>query len=207
MQTAKLVYYTDALCGWCYGFSPVMRKIQEEYRNKIDIDVVSGGLFLNDRVGPIDKVAPYIKTGAYQKVEQATGVEFGNGFLNQKDMVLNSLPPAIALCIVKESVPEKALDFVELLLAANYDHGMNPDDSKAYEKYAIQIGIDAQEFNIKMRNSIYAQKALEDFERYRSEGIQGYPSLVLETENKKYHLTTGFMPYEELKPLLEQYLV
>ena len=76
----KLIYYFDALCGWCYGFSPVVSKLQETYKNKIDFEVISGGLFLGNRVGTVNDVAPYIKAGAYKSVESRTGVKFGKSF-------------------------------------------------------------------------------------------------------------------------------
>ena len=69
----KLIYYFDALCGWCYGFSPVMSKVQEKYSGKLDIEVVSGGLFLGKRAGGVNEVAPHIKAGAYKSVERRTG--------------------------------------------------------------------------------------------------------------------------------------
>ncbi|HVE60446.1 MAG TPA: hypothetical protein VNA26_01410, partial [Chitinophagaceae bacterium] len=43
------VYYCyDALCGWCYGFSPVMKKIEQEYKDQVSFDVLSGGMIMPD---------------------------------------------------------------------------------------------------------------------------------------------------------------
>ena len=95
----KLIYYFDALCGWCYGFSPVMSKVQEKYSGKLDIEVVSGGLFLGKRAGGVNEVAPHIKAGAYKSVERRTGVKFGQTFLEDVlkngNMTPYDLSPAI----------------------------------------------------------------------------------------------------------------
>lgn len=41
-----LVYCYDAYCGWCYGFSRVIKKIYEEYKDQLDFEVLSGGMIL-----------------------------------------------------------------------------------------------------------------------------------------------------------------
>ncbi len=63
MKKGKLIYVYDALCGWCYGFSPVISKIHKEYKDSLEFEVISGGMILGDRIGPIGEVASYIKTG------------------------------------------------------------------------------------------------------------------------------------------------
>ncbi len=30
-----LIYCYDAYCGWCYGFSKVISRIEEEYRDRL----------------------------------------------------------------------------------------------------------------------------------------------------------------------------
>ena len=76
-----LIYVYDALCGWCYGFSPVMQQLHEKYSKEMDFTVLSGGMVTGERVGPIGQVAGYISE-AYKTVEAHSGVQFGDGFLN-----------------------------------------------------------------------------------------------------------------------------
>jgi len=96
VRLMKIVYYTDVQCGWCYGFSPVIKKIYQNYQGLIDFEVISGGLFIGDRTGLINDVAPHIKAGAYKQVEAMTGVKFGPQFINHSlltgTMTLDSLP-------------------------------------------------------------------------------------------------------------------
>src|SRR5690606_41305800 len=62
MNKVKIIYVYDAICGWCFGFSPTMAKIKENYKTEIEFDVVSCGIKLGNGVGIIDVVAPDIKT-------------------------------------------------------------------------------------------------------------------------------------------------
>ncbi|NJL75411.1 MAG: hypothetical protein HC892_10655 [Saprospiraceae bacterium] len=76
----KIIYVYDALCGWCYGFSPTMQEFHNKYQSELDFEVISGGMVTKDRIGPIGEVASYI-SWAYKEVERTTGVQFGTSFL------------------------------------------------------------------------------------------------------------------------------
>ena len=107
-EKITILYFYDALCGWCYGFSPVIQKLHQQFEDHFEFQIISGGLRLGEGVSPIGEVAPYIKAGAYQTVEERCGVKFGEAFIKgpmeKGDMILNSEPPAIALAIVKDLV-------------------------------------------------------------------------------------------------------
>lgn len=53
----KIIYLYAALCGWCYGFSPVLHQFQEKYKGDVTIEVISGGMITGKKIGPIGKVA------------------------------------------------------------------------------------------------------------------------------------------------------
>lgn len=199
----KVIYYYDALCGWCYGFSKEMSKFNEEFKNRIEIDVVSGGLFLGERTGKINKVAPYIKAGAYKSVEARTGIKFGPGFLEDlleiETIVLDSLLPAMALCIVKERFVEKTFEFADMLLRAVYFDGMNPIDVKAYKSYVEKIGFDFKEFSIKMKEEKYVEMAKDEFNLFKKMGHSGMPTVVLKKGNTEIPLSNGYTSFLELR--------
>ena len=35
-----LFYCYDAYCGWCYGFSPVIKQIAATYKTQLNIEVI-----------------------------------------------------------------------------------------------------------------------------------------------------------------------
>jgi len=206
----KILYYYDALCGWCYGFSAVMKQLQNEYGDRIDIEVVSGGLFLGNRAGFVNMVAPHIKSGAYKSVESLTGVEFGDPFLkdvfSEGKMILNSLPPTIALCIVKDKFPDKELEFAALLLKAVYYDGINPVDIEAYGAYAEVVGFNVEEFNAKFNEGKYKKMAEEEFEKFRKSQYSGMPSLTVLKDSKEIPISNGYINYNQLKNRLGQFI-
>jgi putative protein-disulfide isomerase len=206
MEKIRIIYVYDAICGWCFGFSPTMAKLKTHYQNKIDFEVVSGGLKLGKGAGPIDVVAPYIKT-SYKDVESTCGVKFGDAFVNgtlkEGTMILNSFPPAIALCIMKEKYPEKSLEFAGLLHKMYYVDGIVPEDYEAYGIYAAKLGYDKTEFNTKMKDSTYINKAYKDFEYAQQLGANSFPTVLLEKDGKIEILFNGFTTFDSAKKIID----
>ncbi|MCP9750107.1 DsbA family protein, partial [Ferruginibacter sp. HRS2-29] len=115
MEKPVLLYCYDAYCGWCYGFSPVIKKIAEEFKEELETEVLSGGMILPEKPVHIKVTAGYI-LNAYKNVEELTGITFGEDYLwhirnpEESDWYPNSEKPAIAMCIFKEYYPERAVE-------------------------------------------------------------------------------------------------
>jgi putative protein-disulfide isomerase len=54
-----LYYCYDAYCGWCYGFSPVIKKIAADYKEQLAFDVLSGGMIFDEKPRHIGVMAGY----------------------------------------------------------------------------------------------------------------------------------------------------
>jgi putative protein-disulfide isomerase len=209
MDRPQLIYVYDALCGWCFGFSPTMKKIKDHYGEKMEYTIRSGGLRLPPNTGPIGVVAPYIKT-AYKDVENACGVKFGDKFVNgtlaEGTMVLNSLPPAIALCIMKERYPDKAFEFGSLLHDMIYVDGNGTEDYSVYGQYAAKLGYDEKEFNAKMNDPHYLKLAQMDFEAAQQLGATSFPTVLIEKNGFVTILFRGYLPFERAKAIIDEHV-
>lgn len=207
-----LVYCYDAYCGWCYGFSPVIKKIAAEYAKDFDTEVLSGGMMIGEGKMPIEKIGPYIQ-GAYHRVEELTGIRFGEDFLwhinnpDKSDWVMNSEKPAIALSILKELQPDQQVPFAaDLQYALNYE-GRDLDDDEAYRHLLEQYSIDAEDFYSKLKSEAYKEKAYYEFALCKQLQVTGFPAVMLQiSESKFYLLSRGFTPYDELKERIDNVL-
>ena len=56
-EKTTVLYVFDPLCGWCYGFSPVMVKLNDNYKENVKFVVISGGMVVGDRIGPLGEKA------------------------------------------------------------------------------------------------------------------------------------------------------
>jgi len=207
-----LIYCYDAYCGWCYGFSPVIKRIAEEYKDKLDIEVLSGGMITPEKPTHIGSLAPFIQK-AYKGVEEHTGIQFGKDFLwhifnyEDSDWFPNSEKPAIAMCIFKEFYPQRAIEFAsDLQYALNYE-GRDLTDDEAYrhllEKYSIQPEV----FYEKLNSEEYKEKAYYEFSLVKQLQVTGYPCVFIQTGELKFHMVArGFTDYETLRARIENVL-
>ena len=207
-----LIYCYDAYCGWCYGFSPVITKIAEEYEGRISIDVLSGGMIFPEQPQHFAPMAKYIQ-GAYKRVEEMTGIKFGEDFLwhvfhpEETDWYTSSEMPAIALCIFKEYHPDKAVQIAsDIQYALNYE-GRDLTDKEAYRHLLSKYNIPEEDFYTKLKSEEYREKAYYEFALVKQLQITGFPCVLLQVSDSKFYLLSqGYTDYETLKTRIENVL-
>lgn len=213
METKKnLIYCYDAYCGWCYGFRPVMQQIKAKFGNQLNFEVLSGGMVLPDKPQPISVTAPFIQK-AYKTVEEYTGVQFGEDFLwhifnsDESDWFPNSLKPAIALCIIKETIPETALDFAsDLQYALNFE-GRDLTDDESYRHLVAKYEINADDFYEKLHQPDFEEKAKYDFALVKQLKVTGFPTVFIQENDQKFYLTAkGYTDFPTLEARINNIL-
>ena len=209
---AKLIYCYDAYCGWCYGFSPVIRKIEMEFRDQMEFEVLSGGMVITDPPLHISATASYI-LGAYPRVENLTGVKFSEDYLwhlrnpEESDWYPDSTKPAIALCIFKEFFPDLQVQFASGLQQAMFVEGRDLTDDEAYRNLIEKYNIDADEFFRKLKDPAYKEQAQYEFALCKQLKVSGFPTAFLQvSETKFYLILQGFTPYEQFQKTIERVL-
>lgn len=207
-----LIYCYDAYCGWCYGFSPVIRKVWETYRTQLDFEVLSGGMILADQPAHFAPMAKYIQT-AYKRVEELTGVKFGEDFLwhvfnpDKTDWYPDSAKSAVALCIFKDYYPERAVEFAsDLQYALNYE-GRDLTDNEAYRHLLERYNIPADDFYRKLASEEYLDKAYYEFALIKQLNITGFPAVLMQVSDSKFYLlSSGYTDFDTLKTRIEKVL-
>lgn len=207
-----LIYCYDAYCGWCYGFSPIIKRIADEYKDRLETEVLSGGMIITEKPVPIKNTAGYIQK-AYKSVEEITGIKFGQDYLwhifnpDDSDWYPSSEKPAIAMCIFKEFYPDRSVEFAADLQYALHYEGRDLTDNEAYrhllEKYSIHPDI----FYERLKSEEYKEKALYEFSLVKQLQVTGYPAVLLQTGELKFHLLArGYTDYDTLKMRLDNAL-
>ena len=209
----SLIYCYDAYCGWCYGFSPVMKQVAAIYSDQLEIEVLSGGMIIGEAVQPIENMAHYIE-GAYQNVEQLSGIKFGADYLwhirhpDLSDWVMNSEKPAIALCIFKEYYPEKQVAFAADLQYALHFEGRDLCDDEAYRHLVEKYSINEEAFFSKLKDDIYKDQAYYEFSLCKQLQVAGYPAVLLQESDSKFHLLArGYTSFDEMKERIDAALM
>lgn len=187
-----LFYCYDAYCGWCYGFSPVMREIAAAHP-LLQIEVLSGGMILPEVPVPISATAGYIAK-AYKTVEETTGIRFGDDYLwhinhpELSDWFPNSEKPAIAMCIFKEFYPGRQVEFASDLQYALHHEGRDLTDDEAYRHLLEKYSIQEETFYEKLNSEEYKEQAYYEFQLCKQLQVTGYPCVLLQVDETKFHL-------------------
>ncbi len=202
MNKPTVIYCYDAYCGWCYGFSPVIKKIAAQYKDELYIEVLSGGMMVGDAAMPMEKIGPYIQS-AYKRVEELTGIQFGEDFLwhinnpDKSDWVMNSEKPAIALSVFKEYFPNEAILFAtDLQYALNYE-GRDLGDDEAYRHLLAKYKIPETAFYEKLKSGEFKERAHYEFALCKHLQVTGFPQVFMQQNDTRFFLISkGFSDYD-----------
>ncbi len=208
----KFIYCYDAYCGWCYGFSEVIKKLFSEYKNRLEFEVLSGGMILPDEPVAIGATAKYIDS-AYHRVEEVTGIKFGEDYLwhikhpDASDWFPNSEKPAIALCVFKDYYPEQQISFAADLQYALHFEGRDLTDDESYRLLLDKYNIPAEDFYEKLEDEEYKEQAHYEFSLCRQLNVTGFPAVFIQlSDTKFYKIADGYADYETMNERIENVL-
>lgn len=205
VMTPTIWYCYDAYCGWCYGFSPVIKKLYDNYKDQIVFDVLSGGMIINEQPPHISGMAGYIAK-AYRNVEEMTGIKFGEDYLwhilnpDRSDWYPDSLKPAISLSVFKKYYPERAVEFASDLQYALHHEGRDLTDDEAYRHLVEKYDLPTESFYELLHTESFKDNALYEFQLVKQLQVTGYPCVLLQVSDSKFYmLARGFTDYETLE--------
>lgn len=211
-KNLKLIYCYDAYCGWCYGFSKVIQQIAESYKDVFEIEVLSGGMILDESYRSIGAMAKYIQS-AYKQVEEFTGVKFGEGFLHhifhpeESTLKLHSEKSSIALLILKEYHPEKAVAMAAAIQQLFNVEGLDLTEEESYQKVLAKYSIPTDEFYRKLHSNTYRENAYYEFQLVKQLRVTSFPQVLLQVDDSKFYLAAkGYTDYATLNATLNSIL-
>ena len=193
MNKPVLIYCYDAYCGWCYGFSKVISKVAEEFKEQLSYEVLSGGMILPEKPVHIKVSADFIAK-AYPSVEELTGVKFGSDYLwhifnsEDSDWYPNSEKPAIAMCVFKEYYPDRVIEFAEDLQYSLHFEGRDLTDDEAYRHLLEKYSINTESFYEKLSSEEYRDMAHYEFSLVQQLKAEGYPTVFIQINESKFHM-------------------
>ncbi len=182
----------------------MIKKIHSEFKNKLEIEVLSGGMILPEEPVHIGTTAGYISK-AYKNVEELTGIKFGEDYLwhikhpNASHWYPNSEKPAAALCIFKEYFPEQQVSFAADLQHALHYEGRDLTDDEAYRDLLEKYNLPAEDFYGMLHEEEYKEKAHYEFALCKQLQVTGFPAVLMQLSESKFHLLArGYTVYETL---------
>ena len=201
MNIQKIIYAFDPLCGWCFGFHQVITQLMDDFSERLEFDIISGGLVVGNKICKISEKAKYLKK-YMPDVERITGVKFGEKFiqlLDEGSYISNSIPPSIAFNVFKSFRPDLAFKIAHAIQKTHYIDGMDLNNIRPYFKVAEQFGVNKFGFMERYEDPMYAHITQEEFDLVKSWGATHYPTILLEREGEVEMVSEGYINYDTLK--------
>ncbi|MBK6266861.1 DsbA family protein [Marivirga sp. S37H4] len=206
MRKIKLLYFYDPLCGWCFGFSPIIKALEQKYAPEISFEAISGGMILGERIKPLREMHAYLRD-AMPRLEKMTGVKFGEDYMKvfeKGDIELNSETPCMAMTVYKSISSGSSIEFASALQNELYVYGKDLNIPENYKGLVEKFNLDWDVFSKKMKSDTYKKKTYEEFEFAQRMGINGFPSVVLQIEDQGYLIARGYRAESEMKKVIDE---
>lgn len=196
-----LVYVYDPLCGWCYGFHPVMEKLADRFKNQLNVRVVSGGLAIDENAQPISEGYSYINS-SLEIVEKKTGITFGKPFVQlveEGSYLYDSLPGCKAQNAVNRLAPEQSLKFAGAMQKAFFNNGENLNKLDTYLSILEDFHVDPAEFEAVYTSDEIEKITRDQFEWVHQNKASAFPALLLKIGADTGLMSKGYRPYDTLE--------
>lgn len=198
-----LLYVFDPLCGWCYGFSPVISEFALRHKENFTFVVRVGGLVTGNRVGTFAQTYPQI-TESVNRVEELTGVQFGSGFRQEvladlNRLVLNSEPSCTAFRLMRAYDPTRAVEMSSRIQNALYSEGLDIMQPEVLADLAVEFGMGRATFLQEMQSPVQQEATRNEFAEVHQMGIAGYPAVAVIQAQQGILCARGFCTLQQLE--------
>jgi putative protein-disulfide isomerase len=207
MSPTRLIYVFDAYCGWCFGFGPALREFATNHAGQVEVEVVSGGLFVGQPLAPLRSM-PYVAQ-ANERIAQLTGARFGDGYgrlVEDGSFVMDSGAAAVGFATLRAEAPAQlALDLAAAMQRAFYVDGLSLSDPATYQRISRSHHLDDAAVAARLGTPATAATAKADFERARSLGVSAFPTLLVPTSTGTARLGGPTSTASQLAAALDQH--
>jgi len=192
---AAVRYIGDPMCSWCWGISPALKELAAYCQSHgLDFTVHVGGL----RPGGGDEWTAAFKTflrHEWENIHRVTGQPFGFTLLDQDAFTYDTEPACRAVVAMERLLKNgpALLAFFSGIQRRFYVEGADPKQPEFYRDLCAEAGVSHAEFLNLFHAPEVRSATLAEFQRCRSWGIRGFPSIVLDAAGRITPLASGYM--------------
>ncbi|GHA79252.1 putative protein-disulfide isomerase [Pontibacter akesuensis] len=204
-EKITLLYVTNPMCAWCYGTTPVIRRLRAIWQSRLQVQVLLGDLQAHASQPLLPRQKEQLAISWHRVQEQIT-LPFDFNFFTRRDFVFNTEPACRALLCVRLLRPVLTLEVLRAMHSAFFVDNLDLKNTAVLVQLVGMFGISENLF-LTLFESEEIQSQLEnEFAFVDSLGANTYPSLFLKTKEGPQQLTAGFVQLEELEHRLFQLL-
>ena len=189
----ELVYVADPMCSWCWGFAPVIGKVEDSF--DMEFRIIVGGLRPGDRAEPIDRIRDYV-AHHWTQVAAASGQPFDHAGLDRHDWMYDTMVPDTAVVTMREAAPRETRRFLDTVQRAFYSQRVDVTDPDVYRDLVVGYPVDPDEFVTQIESAEMKAAAEQDFLEAQWLGVTGFPTLLLRDGASTLPISYGYAPFE-----------
>ena len=205
MSQAILWYFADPMCSWCWGFSPVINQIKNDYNDKLQIALNLGGL----RPGTTEVVSDKMRDEIlhhWHEVHKMSGQEFNFKNPMPEGFIYDTEPASRALVAFGKINTENTLALFHDIQYAFYVEQRDVTQQQVLLELVSKFKINESDFLKEFQSDETKQQTQQHFKNTRQAGVLGFPTLVFQHEKQHQFLSRGFATYSQIKQLLDSLL-
>lgn len=207
MTMPHLIYFSDPMCSWCYGFSPVIEEIRRTFGRALPIRIVMGGLRPGTET-PMTEEAKLEVGNHWVHVHEATGLPFNGAGMAAPGFVYDTDPAARAVVVARRDGEEMAATFLGRTQRAFYAEGRDVTRGETLGEIAEELGLDREPFLQAWASEEAKQETWRDYAISQRAGVTGFPTLVAGPNEQDVYgvVTRGFAPGDQVIGVLREWM-
>ena len=201
----KIYYVMDTMCGWCYGSSDVITKLQQKYKDVYDFNLLPGGMWTGDNVKKMSVGLRDFMKEHNVGIEKLTGKSFGAGYnknvVEGDSTVFDSFPGAKAVVVIQKLKKEVAFSFLKKIQDAFFVYGKDMNSLEIYTEIAENFDISSQEFEKEYNSEDIRQDTFKCFDKANIMGFEVFPTIISVEGGNASIKAQGYNSFEDLDKL------
>ena len=185
------------MCSWCWGFEPVRRQLFEAVAPDMQIKRLLGGL-APDSDQPMPESMQQMLQQTWGRIHQLTGQPFNFDFWRDCKPRRSTYPSNRAVIAARQQGDEYDQVMTSRIQQAYYQEARNPSDNATLVELAADIGLDADEFEASLVSEETENQLEEEILQSRSIGVDGFPSLVVESGGNLRHVRVNYTDLDSM---------
>lgn len=192
-----LVYVFDPLCGWCYGASAALERLEQS--DEIQLRLLPSGLFQDQGARVMDESLAAFAWSNDQRIERLTGQRFSPRYRDQvlanRAQPFDSGPATLALTAVWQTAPEREAQALRAIQQARYVQGLDITQTAQLGEILRSLGLgpaaqrlEAAGDALRAASAARVQEARRWMQRL---GAQGVPSFILDAGDRPSLIPAG----------------
>lgn len=209
-KKATVLQFTDPVCTWCWGSEPILRRLEINYQEHLNIGFIMGGLvkdireFQDDFLGiggNVEKSNKNIVAHWLEASERHGMPVKAEGFNLFSDEYPSSYPQNIAIKAASLENEELSKKLLRRIREATEMEAQKTNRTEVLIQLASEVGLNVTKFIENITNGkaeLLFKKDLQKVLQYR---VHGFPSYLIQYDKKEI-LLHGFQQFEDIQSVI-----